>query len=262
MKLSIMIVFVITLLGALTADVRGQASSLWPDRIFDGRALLQTQNMDPQPALVTRPDEKNPKLAMLYSLVLPGLGETYLGRPDRAKIFFAAEGAIWTSFAVFRIQGSHRKDLYKEFAEIHAGVPQRDDDTYYRTIGNFLGSDGPFSANETIRRQARALFPDDPSAQQQFFDENAYTGDDTWMWESEMLLDRYREMRSSSLSAFRRSELSLGLLVANRLISVLHTGLIGSRRNLAQADDQSRLFWTVEAGRFGPGGRITLTRSF
>ena len=262
MKLSRVIVFVFAALGALTAEVRGQEPSLWPERVFDRREFLQTQTTDSQPVLGTRPDGKNPKLAMLYSLVLPGLGETYLGRPDRAKIFFAAEGAIWTSFAVFQIQGSHRKDLYKEFAEIHAGVPQRDDDTYYRIIGNFLGSDGPFSANETIRRQARAMYPDDPAAQQQFFDENAYSGDDTWMWENETLLGRYREMRSASQGAFRRSELSLGLLVANRLISVLHTGLIGSRRNLAQADDQSRLFWTVEAGRFGPGGQITLTRSF
>lgn len=252
---------VVPFLGAIPAGAQPGSVDLRPQRVFDSRELLRQSEVDAAPNLRAEPGEKNPKLAMLYSLLLPGLGEYYLGRTDRAKIFFVAEGAIWTSFAVFRIQGNHREDLYKEYAEINAGAGQRDDDDFYRTIGNFIASDGPFSANEAVRRQARALFPDNPDRRDEFLADNGYFGDDAWEWESEEFLARYKEMRTSSLDAFRRSNLSLGLLVANRLISVLDTGIIASRRSRDQKD-QATLSWNVDAGRFGPGAKVTLSRSF
>jgi hypothetical protein len=251
-------------LGAIPASAQVQAAGaphLGPDRIYDARALLQAEAPDTAPALDVSPGGKNPKLAMLYSLVLPGLGEYYLGHTGRAKGFFVAEGAIWTSFAVFRVQGAHRRTLYKEFASAHAGVSERNDDEFYRIIGNFVSSDGPFSANEQVRRQARALYPNDPAQQQAFFDENAYTGDNAWQWESQDLMNRYQDLRSSSLDAFHRSDLSIGLLVANRLLSVIDAGILGAKaRNAALG--QARLSWDVTADADGPGATVTLSRAF
>jgi hypothetical protein len=223
---------------------------------------LQTADQELEPSLQIETEKKNGKLAMLYSLILPGLGQQYLGHSGRAKVFYVAEGVIWTSFAVFRIQGDHRQDLYKEFAEVHAGAKERDDDEYYRTIGNFVSSDGPFSANEEVRRQARALYPDDRDAQDQYFEDHAYTGDDAWEWESEDAQGRFGEMRTSSLDAYHRSELAVGLLVANRLVSVLDVGLLASRRKNDHADDEAKLSWNLEAVRGHPGAQVTLSRRF
>jgi hypothetical protein len=198
---------------------------------------------------------------MLLSLLLPGLGEHYLGHTGRAKAFFVAEGAIWTSFGVFRVQGNHRERLYREYAEVFAGVPPRDDDAFYRTIGNFIASDGPFSANEQVRRQARVTYPNDTGKQQEFYEEFAYTGDDAWSWENEDRFEQYRGMRSAALDAFHRSELSLGLLVANRLLSVIDAGIIAARRNRGHANE-SKVSWNLGAGPQGPEATVVLSRAF
>jgi len=247
--------------AAVPAGADPGPASLYPDRLYSAARALHAPADDLQPALAAAPDGKNPKLAMLLSLLLPGMGEQYLGHTGRAKAFFAAEGAIWTSFAVFRVQGNHRKTLYKEYAEVFAGVPPRDDEEYYRTIGNFLSSDGPFSANESIRRQARAQYPNSPQRQQEFYDQYAYTGDDTWTWENADRWSQYQDMRSASLDAIRRSELSLGLLVANRLLSVIDAGIIAARRNRGHANE-SKVSWNLEAGPQGPEATVVLSRAF
>jgi len=242
-------------------ETGGSAPLLMPDRLFDSGTVLRQAQAEPGLDLTGGGEGKTTRKAMLYSLLLPGLGEHYLGHTTRAKAFFVAEGAIWTTFTVFRVQGSHRKDLYREFAEINAGVPSRDDDDYYRVIGNFDSAEGPFSANEQVRREARAIFPNDPAAQDQYFEENAFLGDDAWDWESTELRDRFKDMRSSSIDAYHRADLSLGLLVANRILSVLDTGLLASRSHRA-LDTAGRVSWDIDAGREGPGARITLARTF
>ena len=247
--------------GAAAAE-ESPAHLLGPDRVYDSRELLRNVSVRQEPSLQLEQPEKSAKLAMLYSLLLPGLGEQYLGHTGRAKVFFVIEGLTWTSFAVFRIQGSHREDLYKEFARVHAGPSERNDSEFYRTIGNFIAADGPFSANEQVRRQARSIFPNDREAQDQFFAENAYTGDDAWEWESEDRLDAYKDLRTSSLDAYHRSELAVGVLVANRLLSVIDVGILASRRNSDHADNQAKLSWNLEADAKGPGAQVTLSRTF
>ena len=252
------------MIGMLTGAAMGSAQEspaprLYPDRLYDSKSLLASADPAADPALSETPGPMSPKLAMLYSLILPGLGEYALGHRQRAAVFFVAEGAIWTSFIVFQSQGSHRKDLYREFASVHAGAGSRDDDDFYRTIGNYIASDGPFSANEQIRREARALFPDDPSLQDAYYAEHAYTGDDAWRWESEQILDRYQEMRDASISAYHKSEFSIGLLVANRLISVVDAGLLAARRN-REVQAQTGFRWGIQADP--DAALFTVSRTF
>jgi len=245
--------------AAPVAAAGARAPPLHPDRLFDSRALIASVSDDPVPSLTLEQNQGNPRLAMLYSLLLPGLGEYTLGYHGRATIFFVAEGAIWTSYAVFRSQGSHRKNLYREFAQVHAEAKKRDDDDYYRTIGNYIASDGPFSANEQVRREARALNPDNRAAQDQYFEDHAYTGDDAWRWESAELLDRYTDMRDSSISAYHHSEFSIGFMVASRLISVVDTGLLAARRK-REAKPETGFHWGIEAEP--TGAHLTVSRTF
>jgi hypothetical protein len=246
--------------GLAAAPVRAEEPRLVPERLYDAGTVLARSEVPSGPGVAIPSTGKNPRLAMLYSLLLPGLGEAYLGHDGRAKAFFVAEGAIWTSFAVFRIQGGHRKDLYQEFAEIHAGVPVRDDDEYYRIIGNYVASDGPFSANERIRQEARAAFPNNPDAQDAYFQEHAYLGDDAWSWGSAEEMERYRSMRDASIDAFHRSTFSVGLALANRILSVVDTGILGSK--FKTAGDKAGLSWDVAADPRGSGARILVTKAF
>lgn len=246
---------------AVPAGAEPGPADLFPARLYSAQAVLNAPAEEPAPALAVTLDGKNPRLAMLFSLILPGLGEQYLGHSGRAKAFFVTEGAIWTSFAAFRIQGNHRKNLYKEYADVFAGVPPRNDEDFYRTIGNFISSDGPFSANESIRRQARANFPNSLQKQQEFYDQYAYTGDNAWTWESAARWQQYQDMRSASLDAIHRSNLSLGLLVANRLLSVIDAGIIAARRSRAHTN-AARVSWNLEAGPRGPEATVVVSRAF
>ncbi len=234
---------------------------LVPDRLFDSSEVLRQAQAQSMPDLDGRTSGKNTKKAMLYSLILPGLGEYYLGHRTRAKGFFVAEGAIWTAFTVFRVQGNHRRDLYREYAEVNAGVPRRNDDDYYRVIGNYDSAEGPYSANEQVRREARAIFPNQPDRQEEYFQEHAYLGDDAWQWGSTESRLRFKDMRSSSLDAYHRADLSIGLAVANRILSVLDAGILAAKQH-REEDSEGRFSWDVETGREGPGAHITLARTF
>jgi hypothetical protein len=257
----------LVVVGALLAvPARGQTDRplLVPERIYSAEAVLAAaqSEVDPASDLGATPQPKSGKLAMLFSLVLPGTGELYLGAKGRAAGFLVAEGLIWTSYFVFEGQGAHREDLYKEFAHVHAGVAPREDDDYYRIIGNFIGSDGPFSANEQVRREARAIFPNDREKQEEYVQENSYQGGDTWQWDSSETFDRYREMRSSSQDSYENANLSLGLLVANRILSVIDVGLISAGQHREYKKNQTTVSWNVRAERKGPAATVIVSRTF
>ena len=78
--------------------------------------------------------EKSMGKALLLSLLLPGTGQQYLGSHRRARTMWVAEGAIWTTYALFTVQGGNRSDKYEEMAQMFAGVDGVRDDAYYQTI--------------------------------------------------------------------------------------------------------------------------------
>ncbi len=166
---------------------------------------------------------KSKAKALALSALLPGAGQYYAGKKGRANIFFLAESAIWTSFVVFQVQGYLRKGNYRDYAELMAGVDTEDKpDEFYRALGQYTRSDpGPGSYNESIRREARALYPDDRERQEQYLLENGYFGDDAWEWRSEEDQARYKSLRKKSQLSFRRATYMLGLAVANRILAAM-----------------------------------------
>jgi hypothetical protein len=205
--------------------------------------------------------------ALLLSTVLPGAGQYYSGRTTRAKVFFLAEAAIWTSFVVFQVQGHLRQDSYVEYAELMAGVDAQDKpDEFYRALGQYMRSDpGPSSYNEDIRREARALYPDDRQAQERYLEENGYFGGDAWEWQSVEDQAHYRSLRKKSLFSFEKATYMLGLAVANRVIAAMDAA-----RSVAKSSKQRdqfqgfRLEMRPDPGSPGsvPGMMLCLTREF
>ncbi|MBN1504588.1 MAG: hypothetical protein JW952_05980 [Candidatus Eisenbacteria bacterium] len=205
--------------------------------------------------------------ALLLSTALPGAGQYYVGKTTRAKIFFVAEAAIWTSFVVFQVQGHLRKDSYIEYAELAAGVDAEDKpEEFYRAMGQYMRSDpGPSSYNEDVRREARALYPYDREAQERYLQENGYVGEDAWEWQSEEDQAHYRSLRRKSLFSFDKATYMLGLAVANRVIAAMD-----ATRSVAQRSDERRqssgfrLEMRPNPGSPGsvPGMMLCLTRDF
>ena len=205
--------------------------------------------------------------ALLLSTVLPGAGQYYAGRTTRAKVFFLAEAAIWTGFVVFQVQGHLRQDSYIEYAELTAGVDAEDKpEEFYRALGQYMRSDpGPSSYNEDIRREARALYPDDRQAQERYLQENGYFGGDAWEWQSAEDQAHYKSLRKKSLFSFEKATYMLGLAVANRVIAAMDAARSVAKSSKQRDQSQGfRLEMRSDPGSPGsaPGMMLCLTRDF
>ncbi|MGD9140966.1 MAG: hypothetical protein PVJ42_05450 [bacterium] len=155
--------------------------------------------------------------AMLYSLLVPGTGELYMGYKTQAKVHLAGEAAVWAGFAYFRYQGGMREDTYKELAEINAGVDGEKDDDYYQAIAYYISNE---VYNVDILREARFYY-DSREQQLEYWENNGYFDEDAWEWRSIAAMDEYRDVRTESRKSYRRSTLMVGFAVLNRMISLV-----------------------------------------
>jgi len=68
---------------------------------------------------VTLPGYKYPGKAMLYSLVVPGGGQLYAGRPKRTLFFLGAEVLAIATWSSYNRRGENKTLAYKDSADVH-----------------------------------------------------------------------------------------------------------------------------------------------
>ncbi|MCL4548652.1 MAG: hypothetical protein M1495_08795 [Bacteroidetes bacterium] len=166
-------------------------------------------------------EKKSPALAVLYSLLLPGMGELYANRYDTGKYFTIADGVLWGVFAGFNIYGNWQEKNYKSFAESKGGVSLNGKDSdYYANIGNYLSID---EYNAAMDLQGN-------------FSKVYNTATQYWKWNSNDQRREYRNMWSSSEQAFNNERFAIGALILNRVISAINAvRLVNSHnKNLSQ----------------------------
>lgn len=174
--------------------------------------------------------------AVWYSLLVPGLGDYYLGNTNRAKAFFIAEAAVWTSFIVFEVQGHLREGGYKDFAMTFGGVSGTDhSDDYYRILSQYNSSR---EYEEALKKEGRyELWPyADYDALQSYYLSERISDFEPWEWPSDEKRWEYRAIRKGSRQAYRRAMYSVAAGVANRVVSSLFA--LKSARDLSR-DDRS-----------------------
>lgn len=159
--------------------------------------------------------------AVLYSLLLPGLGDYYAGHRSRANVFFLSEAAIWTSFVVFRVQGQQREDSYEEFAVRFAHVENTGhSDDFYATLREYASSE---DYETVIKQEGRfELYPNvSYEALEIYYAANRVSDFEPWQWDSLERRLQYSEMRSSSKTSYRRADYMIALAAANRVVSAI-----------------------------------------
>jgi hypothetical protein len=172
---------------------------------------------------------KNPRRALLLSLLLPGAGELYQGHRGRATGFFISEGVIWANYVAWRISGHLRRNDYIEQAQLGAGVGvSSGSDDYWRLVGQYETSSGtgPGAYEEALRREARTQYPDDPAQQDLYVSRRLPTGDRAWSWSTPDRMNDYVNTRKNANRAFSRAKYSFGFAVLNRLLSALDTQIL------------------------------------
>jgi hypothetical protein len=206
------------------------------------------------------------KKALLYSLLLPGLGELSMGEKGRATGFFIAEGLIWTNFAYWTVAGNMRQDDYVEQAQLNAGVGvSQESDDYWRLVGQFSSSsgEGPGSYEEELRREARDTYPSDPAAQDAFVAEHLPTGDRAWSWSTAALQASYVDTRESSNRAHNKAKYSFAAAILNRVVSVIDVQFLRHKAaKAARGESAIRAQTRVYADAVEDGGRVVVERRF
>jgi hypothetical protein len=201
-------------------------------------------------------ESKSLKKALIFSFLLPGAGQQYLGHHTRARMMYVAEAGVWTAFAGFRIQGDMRKDRYEETARLFAGVECGIDDDYALALAHYASNE---EYNIDVLREARYLFPDDREKQLAYFDVHGYFGSHAWEWKSPEKQHDFENTRTWSRESYRRAVLTTGFAALNRVVSMIDVYLSFRLRD----PDRRTSLPSLMAGRGPEGGfRLYLSTSF
>src|SRR5690606_4210662 len=179
--------------------------------------------------LQTDVKKKNAGLAILYSLLLPGMGELYAESYSNGKYFTIAEAALWGMYLGINSYGNWQKDRYISFAASNGGVnTDGKNDKYFATISEYLDID-QYNNTKALERR---------------FDEMYNSTAYNWKWTDEDR-KRYRNMWVSSEQAFNNLRFVAGALVLNRIVSIINAVRLVSAYNKKA---QQEVSWNVSVG--------------
>ena len=201
--------------------------------LFQLKSEIQNLSENPNFKLVSQnliePPKKSTGLAIIYSLLLPGMGELYAESYESGKYFTIADGILWGTYIGISTYGNWQEDRYKSYAEVNAGVNvQGKDDAYFSTISEYVSIE-QYNNEKALERNFDAML-----------DENKYF----WKWTSE---DRktYRSMWVSSEQSYNSLRFVVGALIINRIASAINAVRLVSAHNKKQAEELS---WNIFAG--------------
>lgn len=175
-------------------------------------------------------DKKSPGLAIIYSLLLPGMGELYADSYSSGKYFTIAEGALWATYIGFNSYGNWQKDNYKSFAAANGGVNNSNkNNDYYANVGLYT-SITEYNNTKAFDRDFTAMY----NKQQYYWN---WTGNDRKV---------YRNMWLSSEHAFNNLRFVVGAMILNRVISAINAVRLVSKYN--KNIDNDNLGWNLSVG--------------
>jgi len=153
--------------------------------------------------------QKSVVLAVVASLILPGMGEMYAGSFESGKYNLIAEGALWLAYSGFRMHANWLQQDAQTFANQHASANfNNKDDQYSVNIGNFNTTD---EYNQTKLRNRET--------------DLVYTTDQyNWQWDSDANRTQFKDLRIRSGEVKNNAKLFIGAIVVNHLFSAFSAG--------------------------------------
>ncbi len=173
--------------------------------------------------------KKNVGLAILFSAILPGMGELYAGSYSSGKYFTTAEAALWGVYIGMNTYGNWQRDRYISYATATANVdPQGKNSTYYANIGIYSNID-QYNTAQILSGNFKQIYGS------QYY----------WNWQSDVQRVNYRNMWYASEQAHNNLSFVVGALVINRIISVINAARLVIQYNKERSTDTS---WNMSAG--------------
>jgi hypothetical protein len=155
----------------------------------------------------TTSERKSSGMAVIYSLLLPGMGELYAGNFSAGKYFTIAEATLWGVFAGMKYYSDWQEDVYKGYAVSHGSVSlDGKDEDYFANIGNYDNIQNYNNDKAFYRR----------------FEEMYNVETHYWNWESTTERRTYRDHWKSSEEASNNLRFVVGAMILNRLVSAIN----------------------------------------
>lgn len=175
-----------------------------------------TTNAEQQLVFDDVKQKKNTGLAILYSLLLPGMGELYADAYDSGVYFTVADGVLWGTYAGMNVYANWQKDRYISYSQSNASVStEGKDEDYYAAIGEYLSID-QYNDEKALERN---------------FDEMYNTEKYFWKWATPTEQKNYKSMWVSSEQTFNDVRFIVGALLLNRVVSAINAVRLVSRYN-------------------------------
>ncbi len=175
------------------------------------------------------PEKKKAGLAIIYSLILPGMGELYADRYDSGIYFTIADAVFWGGVAGLNIYGNWKEDSYRSFAESNGDVNlSGKDEKYFADIGNYVDID-QYNEVQELSRNFTAVY-----------DEETHY----WSWKDNAQRSEYRGMWTSSENAYNNVRFAVGALILNRVVSAINAVRMVSAYN----NKIDEMTWNVSVG--------------
>ena len=179
----------------------------------------------------TENSKKSAGLGILYSLLLPGMGELYADGYSSGKYFTIADGVLWGTFIGMNVYANWQEENYKSYAASNAGVNNEGKDAaYYATISGYLNIDD-FNNEKALGRNFDEMYNEE-----KYF----------WKWETTEERKTFRSMWTSSEQTTNDIRFVVGALLLNRVASAINAArLVAAYNNRLEEDEMS---WNFSVG--------------
>ena len=210
---NIIIVFILLSTHIFSQNIETSFYTLKQQAISE---ILQSEDVNYNIPIDDFQKKKNSGIAILYSLLLPGMGELYADAYDSGVYFTVADGVLWGAYIGVNVYANWQKDRYISYAQTNGGITTSNkDDDYYATISQYLNID-EYNNQKAFERN---------------FDEMYNSNTYFWKWNTSEERKSYRDMWVSSEQSFNNLRFVVGALVLNRVVSAINAVRLVSKYN-------------------------------
>ena len=169
--------------------------------------------------------EKSAAKAMLFSAMVPGTGQAYLGSYTKAGVFMATE--ILTLGAAIRLSSEvdWAEKSYKQYALSQKGTPISNNNDHYQLMQNYVSSARYNAQMEEDAWAYFVLYYNDLASYHAYIEENAISEDEAWDWGTNSNWQEYRSKRRYRQDIKTLSNLAVAAVFLNHLTSLIDTAL-------------------------------------
>jgi hypothetical protein len=175
----------------------------------------------------------NSRKYFLKSALIPGWGELSMQKKS-GYVFMAAEFLMWGTAFYFDEEAKLKKTASINYAIQYAHIDPDGDynnDFYYHLskYKSYGYNSGGYNAH--IVEEAMSKFPDDPTAQSTYIQNNSYNEDFYWEWDDKVSKHDYAIMRKRITEYKSYIKGITGGILANHLVSAINSLLLANKVN-------------------------------